>query len=351
MIKSLSPYYLNIEWNPYSTSAIPEKYDLKLYIWNGVKSSPGSPIVTLQNVNPFARTDTAKVDISRYVRGFISSNFIKDTVTSINDGKGLTWVKTEVIYYLNGVAQPPENVNTYLASKGYGYGLEGENTQSPTNNVLSTEIEQKISVNSKYLFSFLGSETVSTVIVVKSENVTKTFTKTASTNSNDLLQTINIVASDFSGDQYIEILKDNVLINTLLITEEPRYTPIDVVFLNKEGALQTLTFFKEKVETLKIESENYESSNGQALDGVHQFKTYNVNGKTSFNVNSGFVKEDNNEIFKQLSLSDLIWQLKGNVYIPLNIDSKSLEYKSRQKDRLLNYKFDFSYSFSEKNSI
>lgn len=351
MIKSLSPYYLDISWNPFPTVSIPEKYDLKLYIWNGDKSASGSPVFTLQNVNPFGRTDIAKVDIANYVTGFISNNFIKDTVTSINDGNGLTWVKTEVIYYLNGVAQPAENVNTYLASKGYGYGLEGENTQPPTNNVLSTQIEQKIGVNSKYLFSFLGSETVSTVIIVKSENVTKTFTKTASANSNDLLQMINIVASDFAGDDYIEILKDNVLINTLLITEEPRYTPIDVVFLNKEGTLQTLTFFKEMLETLRTDSETYESSSGQALDGVHQFKTYNVNGKTSFNVNSGFVKEDNNEILKQLSLSDLIWKLKGNIYIPLKIESKSLEYKSRQKDRLINYKFDFSYAFSEKNSI
>jgi len=351
MIKSLSPYYKNIPWSSPSGGGTPDKYILNIYIWNSLKSVvPGVPSYEIENINPLGRTGITKVDISKYVNSILNTDVVTNTTTSLNNGNSLVWVKTEVIYYIAGVAQSPELVEIESAIKGYGYGLEGEN---PTlnNNDLTTRIEQKVSKDSVYLFPFLASETVSTVIKIQSENVTKTLTKTATTSSIELAQSCYIKVSEFYPDEWIEIYKDDVLINTLLITEEPRYSPIDVVFLNKEGALQTLTFFKEKIESLKTESETYESSSGQPLDGVHQFKNYNVNGKTSFSVNSGFVKEDNNEIFKQLFLSSLIWQIKDNVYIPLNIESKSLEYKSRQKDRLINYKVNFSYSFNEINNI
>ena len=122
------------------------------------------------------------------------------------------------------------------------------------------------------------------------------------------------------------------------------------LFLNKYGVLDTITFFKDKVESLKINSEDYESSNGQPINGVHQLKRYNTNGQTTFKINSGFVKESNNEKFKQLFLSDLVWNFDGTTFIPVNLGSSSLEYKTRQRDRLINYEVEFEYAFNEINN-
>jgi hypothetical protein len=95
----------------------------------------------------------------------------------------------------------------------------------------------------------------------------------------------------------------------------------------------------------------FQSNRGQSNLGNHQFVNYNVEGKSSFKVNSGFVDESANEIFKQMLLSERVWQFVDENYIPLNIKSSSLEYKTRQKDRLINYEIEFEYSFNEINNI
>jgi hypothetical protein len=351
MIKTLSPYYKTIPWEYQSSGNYATKYILNIYVWSGLKASvPASPTIEQENINPLGRTDSTDINISRFVNGFLNINLPVQTTTALSDANSMVWVKTEVIYYIAGVAQSPDLIETTSAVKGYTYGIEGSNISTPANNYLATELEQKVSKTGVYLFSFLASETVSTVITLASTTVTKTLTKTASTNSTDLIQSVYVKVSEFDGD-YIEISKDGVLINTILITEEPTFEPIDLVFANKEGQLQTVTFFKEKITKLDVERDNYESSAGQPINGVHQYKDYNVNGRESFNMNSGFVKEDNNEVFTQLLLSRRVWQLKDNVYIPLNLGTNDIEFKSRYKDRLINYKIDFKFSFSKINNI
>jgi hypothetical protein len=352
MIKTLSPHYKNIPWIPEGSGEVAEKYVLNLYVWSGLKANaPATPVYEIENVNPLGITSVSLVNISNYVNEFINNNLITSNTSSLNNSNGMVWVKTEVIYYILDTAQPPEFIEIDSAVKGYGYGNEGLNPSTPVSNYLATSVEQKVYNNGVYIFNFLASETVSTVIKLQSENTIKTLTKTATTNSLELVQSCYVKISEFSADEYIEIYKDDVLINTLLITDEPRYTPIDAVFLNKEGQHQSVTLFKEKTDKLKVERESYESSNGQPIDGFHQFKNYNVNGQDSFSMNSGFVKEDNNEVFTQLLLSEKVWQLLDNVYIPLNLSTDDIEYKTRQKDRLLNYKIDFKYSFNKINNI
>jgi hypothetical protein len=168
--------------------------------------------------------------------------------------------------------------------------------------------------------------------------------------SNEMVQNLWVDVSEATTDTYIEIVFNDVT-TTLLITDECRYTPIDIFFQNKEGALQTLTFFKVKTESLTVTNEEFETDRGQPLQGNHQYVTYNVQGKSNFKVNSGFVSEAMNETFKQLLLSERVWMYKDEVFTPLKVSSKSLEYKTRQKDRLINYEIGFDYAFNEINSI
>jgi hypothetical protein len=167
--------------------------------------------------------------------------------------------------------------------------------------------------------------------------------------SGEMVKNIFIDVSEAVSDEYIEISFNSETI-TLLIQDECRYTPLDIAFQNKEGALQFLTFFKAKTESLSITSEEFESDRGQPLFGNHQFVTYNVQGKSKFKMNSGFVSEAMNETFKQLMLSERVWSYKNGTYTPLKLGSKSLEYKSRQKDRLINYEIEFEYAFNEINN-
>ena len=167
-------------------------------------------------------------------------------------------------------------------------------------------------------------------------------------NSFELIQCININVADATTDDYIEVSYNGEVI-TLYVTEECRYTPIDIAFINKQGAQQVLTFFKAKSDSMSVTDETFESDRGQPNLGHHQFVRYNVNAKSSFNINSGFVDEDLNETFKQLFLSERIWLVSNG--LPLNIKSKQLQYKTRQNDRLISYEVEFEYAYNEINNI
>jgi hypothetical protein len=180
--------------------------------------------------------------------------------------------------------------------------------------------------------------------------INETITVTNSLNSSDLLKNIFINLSDTTVDEYVEIVYNGVT-TTLIITDECKHTPIDIAFQNKEGALQTLTFFKAKSESMAINSESFEADRGQPIDGNHQIVTYNVQGNSKFKINSGFVDETMNATFKQLFLSERVWQVTGTNYIPLKLGSKSLEYKTRLKERLINYEIEFEYAFNDINNV
>lgn len=166
--------------------------------------------------------------------------------------------------------------------------------------------------------------------------------------SNEMIRNLQITVPQ--NEEYIEVKYNGETI-TLLITNECRYTPINIVFQNKEGANCLLTLFKKSVESLNVTSEMFESDRGQPLDGNHQYTTYNVQAKSKLSVNSGFVDESMNEIFKQLLLSERVWKFENNIYTPLNIASKSFEYKTQRNDRLINYNIEFEYAFNEINNV
>lgn len=180
--------------------------------------------------------------------------------------------------------------------------------------------------------------------------INKTFSTAATSQSNEVVKYLWIDVSETTNDKYIEVVYNGVT-KTYYIEDECIYNPIDIFFLNKNGAQQSLTFFKERTDDINIDSNEYESDTGQPLNGFHQYKRYNIQGRSSFKVNSGFVEESNNESFKQLFLSEKIWVLENNMMTPINLKSKSLEYKTQQKDKLINYEINFEYAYNEINNI
>lgn len=162
MIKSLSPHYVDVEWLSPLTGAKSTSYTLNVYVWNGsISTSPSVPIysITKPNVNQSSGID--KVNISRLVNDFI--DFMPNqsmTSTGLYSGNNQTWVKINVVYTTDnpldvGVKQAE---TTVLMLQGYGYGLEGENPQPPTNKVLLQGNEFKVSRNGYFNLPILIEE-------------------------------------------------------------------------------------------------------------------------------------------------------------------------------------------------
>lgn len=189
-----------------------------------------------------------------------------------------------------------------------------------------------------------------TIISYPDNQINKSFTTNATDDSAEKIKYVWVDVSEATTDKYIEVVYNGIT-KTYYIEDECIFTPIDIFFINKEGSQQSLTFFKERTDDISVKSDEYESDTGQPSLGNHQYKRYNIQGRTSFRVNSGWVEENNNETFKQLFLSERIWVLEDSVMIPINLKSKSLEYKTQQKDKLINYEVGFEYAYNEINNI
>lgn len=83
------------------------------------------------------------------------------TPLSIN-GNNQIWFRKEVFYNTSDLseANTPQLVTTDLCVKGYGYAMEGKNPTTPTDKILITNREFKVSKNSKFIVPILIDETV-----------------------------------------------------------------------------------------------------------------------------------------------------------------------------------------------
>lgn len=163
MIKSLSPYYINIPFVSPLTGATAISYTLNLFVWNGIKTTPPSEAqYRITKTNPTASDGVDKINISNLINDFIEFTPNKSTTTELNNGNNQVWVRQEVEYLTededdNGVLQLAE---TNLCLKGYGYGLSGENPQPPVNKILIPILEYKVNRNGVFNIPILIDEPV-----------------------------------------------------------------------------------------------------------------------------------------------------------------------------------------------
>lgn len=189
-----------------------------------------------------------------------------------------------------------------------------------------------------------------TVISYPNNEINLSFATNDTLFSQERVKNMFVEVSGTTVDTYIELVYNGVT-TTYNIVDECRYTPLEIVFLNKEGEQQTLTFFKEKIHDIKTTEETFESDRGQPSDGNHQFVRFNVQGKESFKAHSGYVDEQMNDTFKELLLSSKIWQLVDKEFTPINIKTSSLTFKTRQRERLISYEIQFELSYNTINNV
>jgi len=357
MIKSLSPYYVTTSFVSPLTSVTCTSYKLQIYVWSGDKASVPSTATYEETVlNTNTSIGDSKLNISRLVNDLITFTTTDSASTATLDGNNQMWVQHDVIYTTTNASDDDvkQSTATVLMVNGYTYGLEGVNAQTPTNKVFMSGTEFNVNRSGFFNIPVLITEDtgsqIATATSYPDNEINTTLTLPNTNDSAELVQYLWIDCSETTTDTTIQVVYNSVTI-TLYITAECRYTPIDIAFQNKEGALQLFTFFKVKKDTIDVTSETFESDRGQPSETNHQFVKYNVQAKSKFTVNTGFVSESINETIRQLLLSERVWQYDGADFIPLNVNTKSQEFKTRQNDRLINYQIGFDYAYNKINNI
>ena len=127
------------------------------------------------------------------------------------------------------------------------------------------------------------------------------------------------------------------------------YTPIKCTFINSKGGWQYLTFFKARTDSYDVKSKGFnllaDAVDYNPLRG--QKKEFNFNLMQSVKLNTGWVDENTIELLVELMASETI--LLDNE--PVTLKDKSIQKKTRLRDKMINYEMNFEYAFNLINDV
>jgi hypothetical protein len=281
------------------------------------------------------------------------------------------------------------NTSSFLGIDGYGYFEDGTNPRS-----VQYTTPMVLQYNTTVYYN--DGADIKIPIYAEAETVTATLTSTAGAdinwdnaddfwdtynetwgsgqtpviitdngNTNQKIQYLIITDSeDLNNNDFVTISSNNASYPDVVITLkkvcEPKYTPLNIIFYNKFGALQNLWFFKKSMTNINITSQQFknnildiENSGGAPSYALskHQEKKFMANGKESITVNSGFYTEDHNEVVREMLLAEQVWIYNGTNTLPINLKSNTLQFKKSVNDKLISYTLSFDYAYDKINNI
>jgi hypothetical protein len=336
IINVRSPKYVSIDDSSLSYAI------LKLYIWNG--SSSSQPPTETYNIRK-SGVQIVFFEIAELIRDYL------DTTFDGNYNGQAVWVSTSLRAYDSDNDEVADDGESFIAFDGYDYFEESANVSNPimiTNRNLSVLKDNTFkipiyTITSPTVRYYVNGQLVSTVTYLSSNQSDEQIEYIS------ILNNDKITVTDSSGIKTINIE----------ILEECKYEPKKVTFVNKYGALQDMIFFKKSVEKMNVKKESYKSnilsSNYTYSSSNHVYRDFNVVGKESVTLSSGFLSEEYNEVFKQMMLSEKVWvtNVINSVaqVLPINVKTSNITYKTSLNDKLVEYTFDFDNSFNVINDI
>ena len=347
-----SPHYVNIPFDFNTTTSA----SLSLYVWDGdLNVLPSEVTYQLTFPRPSTNFSEFNVDLSQLIAEQIEAVPTIDlsSTTQIVDSTSdsVKWIR-----YTASYTDPTETIadieGTFVAVDGYGYYAEGVNPTKPSNNVLTdVYAKRKVSRDGFILFPFVNNGSITSIdIDSKTGQINETEVITATDLSTNVVQYLEIDVSQASTDTSITITTaPDADTFRYEIVDECRYTPKQVIFKNKYGVYECLTLFKKNSERLSIQSDEFVNNyvNAGAYNStVHQFKKLNVTATESISVNSGYINEAENELYKQLLVSDKVYFYENNALVPIKVKTSNLAFKTRVNDRLVNYEIEFDYAYN-----
>jgi hypothetical protein len=368
-----SPYYAKVPTG--GTSAALNSVTLSLFVWTGETTDiPATGNYTFTKYE-IADSNYVVFELSEYIKDFLVTEYG-------NYSTDIVWVKySYVIYNSSGGAIFSGASANMLAVDGYTNFEDGVNAELSKQLLQSNTI---IYYNSGQDIVFpIWAEDLSTITLTSDAGAdvlweaVEDFWNTYDVSWGYALTPINIDDTGFTDQkiQYVRLtasaeLQDGDTITiasttgggTTVITleeiEECKYTPMNVIFYNKFGALQNIWFFKKAVNSLSTTSESYKANimdfSGSPVTystSSPQYQIYNKNGKERISMNTGFIDEQYNEVIKQLMLSEQVWIDNGTNVLPVSLNSNSLSFKTSVNDKLIDYTLEFEYAFDKINTI
>lgn len=241
MIKSLSPYYINIPFVSPLSSLTCTAYTLQVFVWNGAKNTPPiTPSYEFTKPNPTASTGNDIVDIANVVNDFINFNPSANDSTDLLNGNNQNWIRIQTFYETADPldATTATNISVELMVKGYSYGMNGANQSTPTNKILLSGTEFKVNRDGTFVLPILTDD------------------------SDTLINAVNDTANIFFQDTLIDVL----------INDNLGFTPTNIISVT--------TSMPSSVGTFTIESNKVKFNKGVGTLATPQTCSYTIEDST-----------------------------------------------------------------------
>ena len=384
-INTRSPYWKTIS-DSYLSYAI-----LNLYVYTGNSSNvPSQPTYTIRK-SVLPSENVAGVT---YSIDFEIAELVRDELDIIFDGDyngQAVWTRVNISGYnaSGSLITLPINETT-IAFDGYNY-FEEQTTDE--GNIMITNRELFVLEDNTFRLPIYTGLNAPTVVFYKDGEIIASETFSYDQDSSNQIKYVSIYGDTVNWDTFeervfedggvdfessvclqsffnnysigavdkIEVSGSGQKIQTIKVNvlEECKYEPKKVTFINKFGALQDMYFFKKAVEKMTVKKESYKANilnaNKTYSISSHTNRDFNITAKESITLSSGFLSEEYNEVFKQMMLSEKVWITNiietGEQVLPINVKTSNITYKTSLNDRLVDYTFDFDYSFNVINNI
>ena len=377
-----SPFYLKVSQANIATAT------LNLYIYTGTfvaNASVANPKYTI--TKDVLTSGFIVFEVAELIRDYLEIEF--DAAYSSQ----VVWVNAVISTTVSSgsasATVSPDNTNGFVAFDGYGYFHEGTNPELSKGALISNNTIFRLNDSNVRIPVYTG-DTTSVAFFYQGEEK-RTQAISTSTNTNAQIDYVTVSGQD-NNDSYEErVVADGGTLETsrcltdflrqldvglvdevyvasstgteiikILSTEECKYEPYKVTFVNKYGALQDLMFFKKSVESTNVTSEQFKASifDQSTLSyktHQHQQQAFLAQGKDRITMNTGYVNDDHNSVIEELLLSEQVYYTEitetAEVVIPVIPLTKSVTYKTSVNDRLANYTVDFEHAFDKINNI
>lgn len=374
-LNTRNPFYLTRTAGTYILTGT-----CKVWIWDGhiTSDKPASPNYTITK-DALTTTSTEIIfEISQLVRDEFNHNrdAYNDAVTTFSD---TLWVEVELTSTDTGIV-PPTQSTIFLGVDGYGYFSDGANYEGTDffTSVINNPIDKVIKMG---IFAGHSGDGIDTVNyyngseLVETDDLSTPYASSYSYDKNQYLTLIQNAEDRFQarviadGGSYqentcfntfaesedstidtIDLIRGGIVQETILVNNisECRYTYNTIKFYDRNGYLQQVYMYKVSKEEISVRKDSYSSIMGAAYSvEKHQIRDYNTIAIESISLNSGFVGEEQNDVFRQILLSEFVWVDDK----PVTVKTNSFRYKKHVNNRLINYSLDFEYSNNVINNV
>ena len=344
--------------------------------------------VNLDSYNVVFRGDVS-IDISPFIRDFFTSYEVLEVrvIVSGTEGQGTITETTDYVA-IDGYGYYEEGANKdftdYLRNTtGFYAGSNStiyRNRKEPiTIPLLNPEVipEDDVDTVIKYYddnellsTTSIGFGYESGILVTEDRIQYVTLNNFPISFSDRVLSDGGIMESDNCSDEYDDFYEDKTP-NRVVISPyddfgtqyevaivpvcESKYEPYKLVFTNKFGVREDLWFFKKSTNEITTKREEYKANTVQDyISGdlsKHSYGSYNLNGRESMNMNTGFIPESFKENIRQLMLSETVWLDRDGTRLPVTIKNSQMKLKQSINEKLINYEIEIDFSYDTINNI